>query len=236
MLADSDNLPFILALGSSVLAMPGLAAPNGIHKSIYSKFFSDLDGYFSANASGLMVGGKPVTTLDLYASYQNALISDSFLVPPNCGQLYWLSRQSVPAGLLKPGNVFAPATTFGAGVVGSGGAVAWTPGPSPSSIPQVNGANTQGYTASKGLTATVTTAIGGTLTLTVTGSGRSATGAAVTGRTWTAALDNQAAGAIVALVPAVAGDRIAAITSVAGSGAAASGAFSLQSILERVAG
>ena len=225
--------PFILGAYPPFQSMIAAAQPDTISKSIYNGFFFWLDGWFAANTAALKVENRPAVTLDLYASYQNAQARGIFLVGPGVAALYFLFRSKTAAALMTPGNVFAPVTQFGAATVGANAAVAYV---SQASIRTANDAVNllQGYTPAPGLSASVTTAIGGTLTITVVASGQDAGGNAVAGRTWTAVLDNLAAGtAPVALTPQVPGDRISQVTAVTGAGTAASGAFTLTSAFER---
>ena len=92
----------------------------------------------------------------------------------------------------------------------------------------------QGYVPAKGVSLTVTTAINGTLTVTLTGNGTTAAGATVTGRTWTGTLSSLAAGSVVVLTATTTGDRINHVTAIVGAGAATAGAFTVNSVIERV--
>lgn len=219
----------ILKILPAAEAVIAASAPNvilaGQYRPImaaFASFASDL-GYASFNA---------------YLSAQNTPTPYRALIHPNAALVNWLFTGQSGTLLLSPGNVFAPLTTFGTANVGTGaGAVAYT---NLSSIPAVNvvsptlGQSTQGYTAAPGVTANITATVNGTLTVTLTANGQNAAGAVVTGRTWTAVLSSAAAGATVTFTPAVAGDRIAAITAASGSGAATAGAFTLNSVLERI--
>ena len=229
--------PFIVSGYPPVQAMIAQAQPDLINKSIYTGFFSWLDGYFANNTAGLLApGNKPAAALDLYASYQNAQVRNSFLVGPGVAALYFLYRVKAAASLMTPSNVFAPVTQFGAATASAGAAVAYV---NAASIRTANDTVNllQGYTPAPGLFAALTTAITGTLTITATASGQDAGGNAVTNRIWTAVLDNLPAGAApVALVPQNAGDRISQVTSVTGAGSAGAGAFTLTSAFERAVG
>lgn len=93
----------------------------------------------------------------------------------------------------------------------------------------------QGYCPVADLRANVTVNINNTLTITVTGKGWDAAGVAHTGRTWTIVLDNLNAGQHADATPTIGGDRLAQITGVAiSAGAATAGAFTLDSVLERI--
>ncbi len=229
--------PAIVSGYPPLQAMIAQAQPDLINKSIYTGFFSWLDGYFAANTASLIgPGGKPAVALDLYASYQNAQQRSSFLVGPGVAALYFLYRVKSAASLMTPGNVFAPVTRFGTATVGANAALAYT------SLAAIRTANDtvnllQGYTPAPGLSAFVTAAITGTLTITVVANGQDAAGNAVTNRVWTAVLDNLAAyAAPVPLVPQNAGDRISQVVTVTGAGTAAGGAFTLTSTFERAVG
>lgn len=228
------NGPAIVSGFPVLQAMLAQAQPDLINKSIYTGFFSWLDSYFANNTATLLApGNKPAVALDLYASYQNAQTRYSFLVGPGVAALYFLYRVKAAASLMTPSNVFAPVTQFASVTVGAGAAVAFI---SQGSIRTANDPVNllQGYTPAPGLSASVTAAIGGTLTITVKASGQDAAGNAVTNRLWTASLDNLAAGAVaVPLTPAVPGDRISQVTAVTGAGSAGSGAFTLTSAFER---
>jgi hypothetical protein len=225
---------FITTLNGPTIAMLTAASPDKVESGVYSAWLSAVAAYIRTNASAMMVGPLPVTTLDLYASYQNSLTRDSFLLSYDLAYLQFLAGNSAPSLMLSPGNVFAPITTFGAATVGASAAITYTAGAAPNSIPTANAGAVQGYTPAPSIKALITTTIGGTLTITVTGTGRTAAGALVSGRTWTGVLDSAASGATITLTPTVAGDRIASVVSVAGAGAAGSGAFTLQSVLERI--
>jgi hypothetical protein len=97
---------------------------------------------------------------------------------------------------------------------------------------------TQGYAPARGLQATATVAINGSLSVHVTYSGTNAAGGAIAGQVGTLVLDTLAAGATTASgawTPATAGDRIYSVTAIAYlSGTATAGDFALQSIIERV--
>ena len=197
-----------------------------------------LNDTLSKMGAGVLVGGAAAfSDLDTYASYQNSLAPGSFRVLPQIALLQFIYNARQGSRLMKPANVAAPVTHLGSGSVGqnSGGAnaaVVWTPD---SSVRLVNdaGAALQGYSAAKGAAVRVTQMITGTLTLTVTASGQDSTGAIVGGRTWTAVLDNAAAGTVVPLVPGVAGDRIASVPMATGAGAATAGGFDVVTVNER---
>lgn len=223
---------FITTMNGPTLSMIAASAPNVINSAIYSAWLSSLAAYLKTNAPGTF-GASPITTLDLYLSQQNALTRDSALVGPSTALLQWLAGNSAASLRLSPGNVFAPITQLCTVTVGASAALTKT---TVGSILTANDVvnNLQGYTPAPGLSATITTAIGGTLALTVTATGRTAAGMLVSGRTWTGTLDSAAAGTVITLTPSVLGDRIASVTSVSGAGTAGSGAFSLQSVIERV--
>ena len=159
------------------------AQPDLIQKGIYTGFFSWLDGYFANSTAALLApGNKPAVALDLYASYQNAQTFGSFRVGPGVAALYFLYRVKAAASLLAPGNVFAPVTQFGTALVGQNAAVVYT---AQAVIRTANDTVNllQGYTPAPGLSAAVTSAVGGTLTITVTANGQDAAGNAAANRT-----------------------------------------------------
>lgn len=197
-----------------------------------------LNDTLSKMGAKVLVGGAPAfNDLDTYATYQNSLAPGSFRVLPQIALLQFIYNARQGSRLMRPANVAAAVTHLGAGAVsqnadGAGGAVAWTPD---SSVRLVNdtGAALQGYSAAKGAAVRVTQAITGTLTLTLTALGQDSTGAAASGRTWTAVLDNAAAGSVIPLVPGMAGDRIASVPTATGAGAATAGGFDVVTLTER---
>ena len=205
------------------------AQPDAVNMSIYKSWFESENGYFVNTGQ---------TSLMAYLVAQNAT-PYSMLVAPQFADLFnlWQSASATTrslTGLLPANVVFAPLTMFGTATVTAGPTLTITGAAFILTVTDTVGGH-QGYAPSTGLVANVTTAINGTLTVTLTASGWNAAGAAVTGRTWTAALSSVAAGAAaVNFTPAVAGDRISQITAIAGAGAATAGAFNLVSVLERV--
>ncbi len=219
----------ILALLPAAESLIAGSAPNVILAAQYRGFLSALGGYASS---------LKFPTFDAYLTSFNTPVPFQALVHPNFALLNWLFNNQQGPLLMSPGNVFAPQMTFGTALVGSGaGNIAFShlsDIPSANVVNVVAGQSTQGYTAAPGVGAMVSQSVNGTLTVTLIGFGQNAAGAAVTGRTWTAVLDNAAAGSTIAFVPAHAGDRLHGITSLSGQGAATAGAFVLNSVLERV--
>ena len=215
---------FILKMSGVTDAMVTNSQPDVLNASLYSPFFSSLASYLAQS------GGTNYSSLDQYASYQNGLVKYSFLVSPNVAYLQFLYASK--RVLMLASNVFAPSTIFGSYNITGTNAGTYT---NSASILLANNTTTltQGYVASKGVTANISAAISGTCTVTITCSGQSSAGVAVSNRTWSATIDNAAIGASIAFTPTVSGDRIASITSVTVSGTATSGTFSLQSVLER---
>lgn len=232
----SGDESFINDMGPVTDAQVAQSSPLARLAAFYAPWMSKLGNHLAKAGAGIPAGSPPAPAfgnLDQYASYQNGLTRYSFLVSPGVALLQWLYNGQQGALLMQPGNVFAPATALGTATVGAAaGAVAFAPG---SVIPTVNApaSGQQGYTPAKGAAASVTAPVNGTLTAAFTANGWDANGNVVTGRTWTATLSGLAAGQSVNLAPAVAGDRISAIVSAAGSGTATAGAFSLMSLTER---
>jgi len=221
-----DNA-FILKTVSTADAMVTNSSPDIRNGAIYTPFMSTIASYLSS------VGGSNYSNLDNYATYQNGITPNSFLVHPNAAYLQFLNNNKQGIQMMQPGNVFAPLTTFGTVAVGAAGSTTFT------HLADILSANAptsklQGYTAAPGVQAQVTTAVNGTLTITVTGTGQNAAGAAVSGRTWTGVLSSKTVGQVVTLTPTIAGDRIYSVTGVSGTGTATAGAFNLNSVLERV--
>lgn len=224
--SDSPILLWLPAADGTVAAL----APNILIAAQYKQLMS---------AAAKQASNQGFSSLDKYLSSINAAAPFSGLVHPNFALISYAVNNGQGTLLLSPGNVFAPLTTFGSAAIGpAAGAVTFQPG---SVIPAANVVNSsayqslQGYTAAPGAAANITATINGTLTLTLTATGQNAAGQAVTGRVWTAVLDNAAAGTTVPFVPAVAGDRIYSAAGIAGAGAATAGAFSVSSVVERVA-
>lgn len=222
--ADAPILTLLPAAESLILSV----VPNTVLANIYKGFvqglatFAAKQGYLSLNAYLTSLNATPY----------------SALVHPNFALINYLYNNGQGTQLLSPGNVFAPQTLFGSATVGAGaGAVVYTDAASIPAVNVVSGTaymSQQGYVPSKGVSLTVTTTINGTLTVTVTGNGTTAAGATVTGRTWTGTLSSLAAGSAVVLTPTVAGDRINHVTGIVGAGAATVGAFTVNSVIERV--
>lgn len=228
----TGNEKFILRMASAADGMVDAAQPDVVNRGIYNGFFTALNSYLSSQGSGL--GAGAYSNLDGYLTALNLAAPYAALVSPNTAYLQWLYNSKQPTLLMQPANVYAPETTLGTSAVGAGAALTLT---TASSIPTANdGTNgVQGYAPAPGVTAQVTADVGGTLSVTLTASGRNAQGQSVAGRTWTAHLDNLAAGQSAAFVPQVAGDRISQITAIAGQGSAGGGAFSLQTTTDRSA-
>ena len=218
---------FILKTVSAADQMAAAANPDVRNAAIYNPFFSTINSYLA------MVGGSNFSNLDTYATYQNGLTRNSFLVPQQAAYLQFLYQSKQGSLLMSPSNVFAPATNFGVATITGANAATFAHS---ASIPTANiaASNTQGFTPAPGISAQISQAISGTCTLTVTANGQTASGATVSGRTWTGTLSSASVGQVIALTPTVAGDRISDVTAVAVSGAAGSGSFTLQSVLERV--
>jgi hypothetical protein len=214
----------ILTLLPAAEGMIAAASPDVVQTGIYSGFVSSLQ----SEAVKLGYSG-----FDAYATSVNTSARFSFLVHPNFALLYWLYRSKLAGSLLSPSNVFAPLTTLGTLTVGAGaGSVTFT---HVNDVPTVNAPTQQGYTPAPNGQSLVTTTINGTLTLTITGSGIDSGGVTRTGRTWTCVLSSVAANAApVNWTPTIAGDRIASVQSVSGSGTATAGAVTLQTALERI--
>lgn len=216
----------ILTLLPAAEGMNSRAIPNAVLAGIYSGFMSALSSYCS------QIG---FASLDAYLTSLNSATRFSALIAPNAALINWLYNRMQPSLLMQPSNVFAPLTTFGTASVGAtAGEITYV---NMASIPTANvttGSGQQGYTPAPGCDLVITSNINGTLALTLTGTGMTSAGALVSGRTWTATLDSATAGSTVACTPAVTGDRIASVTSIAGSGAATAGAFAVQSTVERV--
>jgi hypothetical protein len=216
----------ILTLLPAAEALIAASSPNVVLQSIY-KGIMQAFATFSAK--------QGFSSLDAYLASFNAATFGSALIHPNAALINFLYNNGTGGLLMQPKNVFAPITLFGTAAY-TGSAFAFT---HTSFIPTVNSisvtpyASQQGYTSAPGVSAQVSTAISGTLTATITASGQNAAGAVVTGRTWTAVLDNKAVGQVVAFTPSVAGDRISDATAMTFTGAAAAGAFSLSSTPER---
>jgi hypothetical protein len=222
---------FIIMVAPAVDAAALKAQASTYNQGVYSSLFSVVTSYLST------VEGGSFPSITAWATAQNLAVLDSVLFHPNTAQQSLLYNNNNGALLLNPGNVFAPQTNFGAATVGAAGAITYTDA---SSIPTVNNPTTgsiqQGYTPSTGLTVKVTTVVNGTLVATVTFNGRTAGGAVVTGRTGTLTLSSLALGATATMVPTVAGDRIAHVVSIVATGTptATAGAFTVDSVLERV--
>lgn len=224
----TGNEAFILRMASAADGMIEAATPDKVNLAIYGGFFAALNSYLSS------AGGSAYSNLDTYLSSLNKAVPYAALASPKAAYLQWLCSSKRAQFMMQPGNVYAPPTTLGTAIVGAGAGVTLTTAGSILTISDtVKGL--QGYTPAPGLTAQVTTAMSGTLTVTLTASGWNAQGQPVAGRTWTAQLDNLAAGQSAAFVPQVAGDRISAVTAIAGQGSAGSGAFTLQSVTDRPA-
>jgi hypothetical protein len=91
----------------------------------------------------------------------------------------------------------------------------------------------QGYTPAAGAEVVVTENINGTCAATFVASGWNSAGTWVTGRNWTATLDNLNAGQTAALTPANSGDRIAALTGASKTGTSTAGNIAVISSLDR---
>lgn len=224
----TGNEAFILKMASGADAMVAASQPDVVNRGIYGLVFTPLNSFLSSQ------GGANYSNLDTYLTSLNAGAAYTALVSPNTAYLQWLYNSKQPTLLMQPANVYAPKTAMGTVAVGAGAALTWTPGASiPTTNDGVNGV--QGYAPAPGLTALVTAAINGTLAVALTVSGWNAQGQPVAGRTWTAQLDNLAAGQSAAFVPSAAGDRLSQITAIAGQGSASGGAFSLQTTTDRSA-
>ena len=218
----------ILTLLPAADQMIAQSSPNTVLAAIYRPIMAALASY----ASKL---GFP--SLDAYLSSLNAPVPMTALVHPNAALINWLYMGQQGPLLLSPKNVFAPQTLFGTATVQASGGLAFShlsAIPAANSVSSTPGQSLQGYTGAKGCTANASAPISGGLSVTLTAAGQNAAGQPVAGRTWTADLSNAPAGASVPFVPAVAGDRIYDVTAAVGIGPAASGAFSLNSVLERI--
>lgn len=224
----TGNEAFILRMAAAADAMPQAAAPDKVNLEIYGSGFSGLNAFLSS------VGGSAYSNLDTCLSSLNKNAPFTALVSPNTAYLQWLCSSKRAQFMMQPGNVYAPRATLATVSVGAGAALTIQ---TATGIPAVNDPvnGLQGYTPAPGLTAQVTAPINGTLTVTLTASGQSAQGQAVSGRQWTAQLDNLAAGQSAVFAPQVAGDRIGSVTAAAGQGSAGGGAFTLQSVTDRPA-
>lgn len=231
----SGDEDWINSMGPVSDALITGAVPNLRLQSFLGVWMQKLNDYLSRNGKAILVGLPPAaafSNLDQYASYANGLTRFACLVSPNLALLQYLYNNSQGGLLMQPGNVFAPATHFGTGTVAAGAAVTYA-GAGAVRTANDTVAGNQGYTPAPGAAVTITQAVTGTLTLTMTATGMDAGGNVVAGRTWTAVLDNAALGARIVLTPAALGDRIASTVSVVGAGTAGAGAFSLDSVLER---
>lgn len=228
------DIAFITSIYNALTGAIGTSNPPVLSNTIFGGLLQAVEGYIAK--LGLMLSGNQVATLDQYLSYLNST-PFTLLVDPRLATEYLQYKNGVSGVsnylMLSPTNVFAPATEFGTVVVGSGGSCTYT---NVGSIPTTNNTATgaQGYTPAETLQAMVTTTISGTETVTVTGNGVNSAGAAITGATWTGTLSSETAGSTVNFTPTVSGNRISAITGVAGTGTATSGAFTLQSAVDRV--
>ena len=227
----TGNEAFILRMASAADAMVSAAQPDVVNRSIYNGFFQALNSYLSSQGSRPQ---PPYSNLDTFLTSLNTGAAYTALVSPNTAYLQWLYNSKQPTLLMQPANVYAPLTALGTAVVGAGAALTLTASTGIRTVNDVAG-GLQGYAPSKGVTALITAPITGTCAVILTASGWNAQGQPVVGRTWTAALDNKAAGQSVVFVPTAAGDRISLVTALTGAGTAASGAFSLQSVTERSA-
>ena len=182
-----------------------------------------------------------VVDLGTYANYQNGLTAFSMLYTPQFAAAYALAMNLLP----PVGSVFAPkgipmatVTITGSGTctVSANAATNWPMAngyavPAPTTDAYGNNVYVgglpvaQAFALAKNLQMHVTTTIGGTCVITVTGVNQ----AGLTGRTWTATLSSVTAGTLVALTPTNAGDRIAGVpTGVAVAGTATTGVAILE--------
>lgn len=218
---------FILKVAPAIDAAALALIPDTVNKQAYSIPMSAIADWLHTTDGGNFAN------LDTYATAQNMSSYGTWLTAPNLAYIYFLYNAKLL--MMSPGNVFAPATTFGTALVGGTGAITYTSG---SNIATVNNApsGTQGYVPSPGVTATITVATNGSLLVTVTGDGVSATGVPFTGHTWTVDLSTLSIGTVATFTPTVAGDRISAVTACVSTGTptATAGAFTLASVLERV--
>jgi hypothetical protein len=225
---DVATMGLVHDLNDSINAVLAAAQPDAINGGIYTNFFNKL----AQEISGLAISG--VTNLNQYATYQNTASAHSFLIAPNSGSLFYLSVSRKPALILSAGNVFAPKTTLGTATVGAAGVVTFTAG---STILQASDTTLgiQGYAPPTTVLITGTTLINGTLTVTITYSGQTSAGGAVSNHTVNAVIDNLAVNATVS-VTMPSSERIASISAIAknGSPTATAGAFSISTVLERV--
>jgi len=223
--ADSPILLWLPAADGTVAAL----APNILIAAQYKQLIS---------AAAKQASNQSFSSLDKYLTAMNAAALFSGLVHPNFALISYVVNNGQGTLMLSPGNVFAPITQLATGVVGpAAGVVTFQKAGAIPAANVISGTayqSLQGYTAAPGAALSITAAINGTLTLTLTTTGQNAAGQAVSGRTWTAVLDNAAAGVTIVFVPAVAGDRIYSAAGIVGAGAATAGAFSINSMLERV--
>lgn len=215
------------AVGPALRGAIAYFAPDTVNKNGYSGVYNSIAGWLAGTDGG------GYASIDAYLTAQNTPTKYQYLVAPNTAIEYWLySSKNL---MLSPGNVFAPLTTFGTATVGGSGVITFTAG---SIINQANnvGAGAQGYTPSLGIACVITTTINGTLVITVTGNGVTSAGVTFTGHTYNITLSSATAGQTISLNPLTSGDRISQVTAIAKSGSpsATAGAFTVNSILERV--
>lgn len=227
----SGSESYIAKVGPALGTAAVTAQPDPQNQRIYAPLFSAVTSWLNS------ADGGNYSSIDAWANARRAINPALARFHPNTAKQYMLYNQSQGNLLFTPANVFAPQTNYGSATVGAAGVITFTDA---GSVPIVNVTTTpiaQGYTPPLGLVANITTTINGTLIITITFDGQSSAGAAVTGRTGTITLSSLAAGAQSAqMTPTIAGDRVADITAVVKSGSptATAGAFTLDSVLERV--
>lgn len=214
------DLYFISSVGQTFQGQINNVQSDIVRTYLLSSFINALNNWCA------QYQGYP--TLDAYLANINAA-PYTLLASPDLAYLYQLTTGGKV--LMTAINVFAPVTRYGTGTVGAGAAIALAGN---TAIVTATAGTVQGYMPPGSFKANVTTSINGTLSVTVTGTGFHSNGTAAAAQIWTAVLDNKIAGQSVTFNPSTAGDRLAAITNIAGAGTATAGIFTLDTVIERV--